>query len=33
LSKEWCVHEEFLFVSYSNWKHRPSLCHLDRSAA
>jgi hypothetical protein len=25
--------KRLLFNSYSPWKHRPSLCHLDRSAA
>jgi hypothetical protein len=25
--------ELLLFSNYSSWKHRPPLCHLDRSAA
>jgi hypothetical protein len=25
--------KQILFSNYSLWKHRPSLCHLDRSAA
>jgi hypothetical protein len=25
--------KRLLFSNYSPWKRRPSLCHLDRSAA
>jgi hypothetical protein len=25
--------KRLLFSNYSPWKHRPTLCHLDRSAA
>jgi hypothetical protein len=24
--------KQLLFSNYSPWKHRPPLCHLDRSA-
>jgi hypothetical protein len=25
--------KRLLFSNYCTWKHRPTLCHLDRSAA